>query len=286
VTKNNVEYKNDACTGGGVGALLLICKSTYEAVINPGFEWNIQGSRNWGKSYSKSNQITVTWSYETSQDPMLAGPLSDVFVVPNFNVLYNKVTKITWDEVLCSTNSSYTVEFDLKSDTSKPSFAFYSRWHIENVKLPELKAALTVVTDQTQRRSLEEGITGWESALLQDMNVVKSKSPAKLGDLFPYEKNKELLGLLVSPKELERANPLTNNLDKPKLNEISRLQYSGGGNIYSLTMALDSVLHTVSQNGGIATTDGVRTLDLEGKAFGIGFETTKSIYVLDQENSF
>jgi hypothetical protein len=96
--------------------------------------------------------------------------LSDVFVVPNFNVLYNKVTKITWDEVLCSANSRYTVEFDLKSDTSKPSFAFYSRWHIENVKLPELKAALAVVTDQTKIASLKQGIEGWESALVQDIN--------------------------------------------------------------------------------------------------------------------
>jgi len=278
--KTVVEAHADSCIGGGVGALVLICNKAFEVAGYPGTERNTKWGAQWFQSYSESNQITVTWSYETSQDPMLAGPLSDVFVVPNFNVLYNKVTKITWDEVLCSANSSDTIEFDLKSDTSKPSFAFYSRWHIENVKLPELKDALDVVTDQTKRASLKQGIEGWESALLQDMNVVKSKSPAKLGDLFPYEENKKLLGL-----QLERADPLKNNLEKPNLSEISRLQYSGGGNIYSLTMALDSVLHTVSQRGSSRTIDGARTLDIEGKIFGIGVESTLSLNAWNTSSS-
>ena len=71
-----------------------------------------------------------------------------------------------------------------------------------------MKAALAVVTDETEKTSLEQGIEGWESALLQVMIAIKSNRPAKLGDLFPYEDNKDLLGLLVSPKELERADPL------------------------------------------------------------------------------
>jgi hypothetical protein len=60
-----------------------------EFSANSGLEANIERGWNWFQSYSTSNQVTVTWSYETSQDPMLAGPLSDVFVVPNINVLYN-----------------------------------------------------------------------------------------------------------------------------------------------------------------------------------------------------
>jgi hypothetical protein len=142
-----------------------------------------------------------------------------------------------------------------------------------------LKAALAVVTDETEKTSLEQGIEGWESALLQVMIAIKSNRPAKLGDLFPYEDNKDLLGLLVSPKGLERADPLKKNLAKPNLKDISRLQYSGGGNIYSLSMALDSVLDTVSQNGSSKTVDGAITLYIVGKLFGVGVESTVSVNV-------
>jgi hypothetical protein len=56
--------------------------------------------------------------------------------------------------------------------------AFYSRWHSENVRLPELKAALTVVTDPKQTDSLEHGIEGWESALKGGMTMAHSNNPA------------------------------------------------------------------------------------------------------------
>jgi hypothetical protein len=76
-------------TVAGFGAIVLVCKQALEFSANSGLEANIERGWNWFQSYSTSNQVTVTWSYETSQDPMLAGPLSDVFVVPNINVLYN-----------------------------------------------------------------------------------------------------------------------------------------------------------------------------------------------------
>jgi hypothetical protein len=44
-------------------------------------------------------------------------------------------------------------------------------------------------------------------------------------------------------------------------------------------MALDSVLHTVSQRGSSITIDGATTLDIEGKIFWICVESTLSLNV-------
>jgi hypothetical protein len=81
------------------------------------------------------------------------------------------------------------------------------------------------------------------------MTNIKSISAANLNDPLRDEEstNKATLGLLISQKEIGRANPLQNDLAKPNLKEISRLQYSCGGNICSLSMSLDTVSHTRPQ---------------------------------------
>ncbi len=112
---------------------------------------------------------------------MLAERMLDILVVPNINVLYKIVAQIAWYETNCYDTSSDTVEFDVRSDTSKPSCAFYSRWHIENVKFPELSASLELVEDKNKRAILEQGFAGWHSALDRDETIMKNKGPAKLG---------------------------------------------------------------------------------------------------------
>jgi hypothetical protein len=51
--------------------------------------------------------------------------------------------------------------------------------------------------------------------------------------------------LCIDKKKKERANLLKRNPAKPHF--ISRLQYSGGIDIYSLSLFLDSVLHQISK---------------------------------------
>ncbi len=71
--------------------------------------------------------------------------------------------------------------------------SFYSRFYIENIKLPELNAALSAKRNQRERNKLEQGIAGWESALVQDMNIIKANGPALLGDLFQSVEKEAML---------------------------------------------------------------------------------------------
>ena len=165
-TKSYFETANDlnACTGGGVGAIILACKTTGDNKNNGGYEISPSVSFKWTGTRARTDKITVTWSYDTSKDPMLAGPMSDVFVVPNINVLYDKVTDVAWNAGNCTVTTTTRYDFNFDSKDSKPSFAFYSRWHIMSVKLPELKASLAVETDERKRNILNEGIAGWDLA--------------------------------------------------------------------------------------------------------------------------
>lgn len=89
-----------ACLGGLVSSL---CKET----ISGGVKTNIidfeelLGGMIILNDKSKSNEFSTTWSYETSDDPWTAGRLSDVFVVPNLNVLYERVKIVRWDNATC-----------------------------------------------------------------------------------------------------------------------------------------------------------------------------------------
>ena len=91
-----------SCAGGGVGAIVLVCSETAkvnsEQVQKGTFKAGVllSGSRKF------SNEISTTWSFETSQDPWLAGEMSDVFVVPNLNVMYQIVTLVSWNASSCN----------------------------------------------------------------------------------------------------------------------------------------------------------------------------------------
>ena len=93
----------------------------------------------------------MTWSYSTGSDTWTTGAMSDTFVVPNLNVFYEEVQKVQWDNKRCSvkevtidgkTKLPEATSFNIKAETSQPALSFYTRYHVENVKLPELKKTM------------------------------------------------------------------------------------------------------------------------------------------------
>ena len=104
----------------------------------------------------RSIQFSTTWSYETSSDPWTAGAMSDVFVVPNLNVMYEEVYIIEWDSEACAVKTEEnddtstpplptTTTFNIEDPKNQPALAFFSRYHVNYVKIPELEAAIQMI---------------------------------------------------------------------------------------------------------------------------------------------
>ena len=120
---------------------------------------------------SLTNSFSMTWSYQTSDEPMRAGPESDVFVVPNLNVMYEEVFIVAWDDEDCKpalverkeyydgsniTEFETTVLFNVQAPESQPALSFYSRYHINLVKIPELADSIAAMNATIDRVENEE----------------------------------------------------------------------------------------------------------------------------------
>lgn len=258
--------------------------------------------------------------------------MSDIFVVPNLNVMYEEVYVVEWDEATCSVTTEPTVTtegdpplpvttvFDINADTTQPAMAFFSRYHIEYVKLPELGRGLDNVVDRLaycfapddpeefdpddpevnlhpgedrcrnedqteplekdhldkQMEILRAGIQGWAQSLTEERtsfgNITGDPSKAinnwfdvigkkDMNDItgdgeeqnrFHRDYNETYMIDLVPPslmdkKERNRNNTnhylLDNDLpfDVDETKPIQRIQFSGGGNLFSMSMSKEKV---------------------------------------------
>lgn len=83
---------------------------------------------------------------------------TQVFVVPNLYVKYQEVYEVFWNATLCEPARNKIMEadpddnrnpfpseviFSVDSPSSKQALSFYSRYHIEYVKVPELNESIT-----------------------------------------------------------------------------------------------------------------------------------------------
>ena len=76
--------------------------------------------------------------------------MSDVFVVPNLNVAYETWIDVNWDKDACQVCLVLDkdgamvlptrISFSIVPKDNKPALSFYSRYHLLDLKLPELKA--------------------------------------------------------------------------------------------------------------------------------------------------
>jgi len=242
---------------------------------------------------TKSNQFSTSWSYQTSTDPWTAGAMSDVFVVPNLNVMYREVYFVEWDKTTCAVTTEgdgtppITTTFNIEDTENEPALAFFSRYHVNHVKIPELKAAkankesqqencectvsdtdkvckyteadgtektTTCLEIMNEIESVKAGIAGWDTALKVENDTLESNTKdasksinnwfTEYGVKDMYTGNNMQITDQASglePPFLPKES-LGNEFADDVANEpVKRIQFSGGGNLFSMTMNKEKV---------------------------------------------
>ena len=60
----------DTCAGGGFGAMVLVCLPTADVKANAALEMGFgMGTLISDKGDTRSNELSITWSYTTSDNP-------------------------------------------------------------------------------------------------------------------------------------------------------------------------------------------------------------------------
>lgn len=146
-----VDYKSFLCKGAGYGIAgfgFNYCDNPLDVDTDVGiFSANKStGKETQNNEMEDSNSFSITWSFQTSEDPWTAGYTSDVFVVPNLFVAVEEVYEVYWNNTVCGPSFLLgstppfpsRLVFDLNSPPSEQALAFYSRYHVETDKLPTL----------------------------------------------------------------------------------------------------------------------------------------------------
>eukprot|EP00559_Dactyliosolen_fragilissimus_P002088 CAMPEP_0184871508 /NCGR_PEP_ID=MMETSP0580-20130426/40756_1 /TAXON_ID=1118495 /ORGANISM="Dactyliosolen fragilissimus" /LENGTH=2372 /DNA_ID=CAMNT_0027374173 /DNA_START=995 /DNA_END=8116 /DNA_ORIENTATION=+ len=298
--KNVFDVTNELCAGGGLGAIVINCLETVgkEGEIQLFKNENNLGFITQMSDETRSNQFSTTWSYQTSSDPWTAGPMSDVFVVPNLNVMYQEVIVVEWDNATCSVATDgngtlpITTTFNIEDTENQPALSFFSRYHINNVKIPELKAAKTSKTSQkhdcgctnddpnksckyfeadgvekttTCREitieigSLQQGIDGWNTAFKDEKDTLESNTNdasksinnwfEEFGKKDMHDEDSVLItdhnSGLAPPSLINNKEPLNQTFYEVADKPVKRIQFSGGGNTFSMTMNKEKVWNEV-----------------------------------------
>ena len=248
-----------------------------------------------------SDEYTVTWSYATSSDPALAGSESDVFVVPNLNVKYLNTTEVLWNETTCQAKTSNKITFDLDNNRDNtPAITFFSRHHIKTVKLVELRSTFVEKEKEHAKCTAEckgcercqeiadkvtiihEGIHGWSKAL-----EIGSNSNSTRGNIDDwFDTNHDITKPSLIPPSLQAsATKLKNNITKTEKDAVSnlsttnRIQFSGGGEVFSMSLKQDhieEIFNNFDTGGDWDTATNVKAYGLEEFAFGVGGATVST----------
>ena len=89
----------DGCVGAGAfGVVAIACQSMLDTKIGNGITYENRNDFLASIDHaSNTGSFTIEWSYQTSQDPWMAGRRSDAFLVPNLNVVFREVDVITFN---------------------------------------------------------------------------------------------------------------------------------------------------------------------------------------------
>ena len=204
--------------------------------------------------------------------------MSDVFVVPNLNVAYETWVTVDWDKDACKVRLVVTgkdsegkdiiglptkISFDITADGNKPALSFYSRFHLLDLKKPELEDAVFKLKleldgkvcpisddeDCTKLKAIEEGLEGWNKALdiettglAQKMSIVDWFTTIGTRDMYDnsqldyQQQAEEQSSSLISPS-LGGGAVKINTLGKDGLDQINRIQFDGGAGQIEMTMS-------------------------------------------------
>jgi hypothetical protein len=164
----------EVCSGGGFGVMLLACLAVQESAFK--LDATLDGGADFMSTDTTdtyTGKYTTTWSYTTSDDPLLAGRSSDTMVVPNLNVEYHEVVDVQWtsasDDVSsnCKVTATTEVKFDIKSKENLPTLSFLSVHNIETYRIKGLEEAIQELQDESEK-------PGKTNAELEDISVKKT----------------------------------------------------------------------------------------------------------------
>ena len=205
--------------------------------------------------------------------------MSDVFVVPNLNVMYRNVQVVHWENEKCAVEEidgalPETTTINLEDVKNQPALAFYSRYHVEYVKLPELEDSVQNLNNtitacnctekeimcsfggkeemcsklDQQVSYLNKAIIDWNEYLqpkedFGDNTIVNWFD--EVGSKIMKDKNDvditDHSSALAPPTLLSGAESVEDTEKKTKLEEIKRIQFSGGGSTFSMTLSKEKI---------------------------------------------
>lgn len=109
--------------------------------------------------------LTTNERIATSDDDLLPGPPSDIFMGTATNIIFGFADVITFDETNCV--GDFDVIFNLEPDSDFKSTYLYSRFQIENYVIPNLTIAAEQETDPDLKLEYENSILEWTQILTQ-----------------------------------------------------------------------------------------------------------------------
>ena len=211
------------------------------------------GDKPAGKNSNKEQVWSFAIDVETSDNEMLAGEQSDMFLVPSLNIVLLKTDIVSFDAESCSANKSQAITWTLGSDKNTKVFSWLSSFELEHTELPELRAAAEATDDDAKKQQLTEAISAWEAILKRNKDVRKMAAAGDLervqalwgarADTFGYANSGEVSGemnkgIAFAPHDaidgaLNTDGTVAGTQEKDELRSLSALQFSGGGSTYT-----------------------------------------------------
>lgn len=198
-----------------------------------------------------------------------AGSESDVFVTPNLNVKYEVVDIIEWNHTKCEPIRNETtnefpsnIAFDVKAPENKPALSFYSRYHIETVKIPELQDSIAsqietikevqnLIDSQSGEKlccsngfgyckgieQTDENNSILEGRACEDKDMEEEKQQLKILEISVTSWNQTLINSTIV-----NGNSITNWFNKDKIKTERQDQFKEHSSALAPDMLIDSAV--------------------------------------------
>ncbi|EGD77107.1 hypothetical protein PTSG_07442 [Salpingoeca rosetta] len=275
---------------------------------------NLFGGQSPDDNFNREQVWSFTIDVTTSDDPMLAGEKSDMFLVPALNVVFLDTDVISFNTTTCSVNRSLTTTWSLDPEANEQVMTWLSVFEIESKELPELEerleATIASIAEaeasddddgdnladlQQLKDELELAISAWNDNLQRNRNVRNSAASGTLekvqslwtaGKYLTNENANPIQGkvnrsIAFAPNDnIDNAKNLdgtdTTGEDQATLREISAIKFAGGGSLYSFSFDYSNHKSVVSSSKSMSSFEGGGTVsfDISSSTGGADFSVT------------
>ncbi|EGD74967.1 hypothetical protein PTSG_07192 [Salpingoeca rosetta] len=291
LTPFRADAELDLCVGLGAANCINLVKTKTAPVTIQADNTNLWG----GKDADDNRDTEQVWSFSidvaTSDEPMLAGEQSDMFLVPSLNVLFLDTDVVDFDASTCEVTKSLKTTWSLEAEENKEVMTWLSVFEIENKEIPDLKQRLSATQTelateeddelrtelQAKEAELRNALDAWNTTLHRNREVRKSAGEGSLkkvqslwtvGDSLQHANTGHIedgmnKGVAFAPHDLiEKAKNTdgtdTTEEDYEKLRAINAIKFAGGGATYSFAYdtsldksVTDASTHKHTLEGGI-----------------------------------